>query len=308
MNYIKQINAFYHQLEINPLSSSAISLWHALLHVNNKARWKETFTVASTVLLVKSNLTESTFKRARHELKEKGYITYTANGSNRASSYRIYCLSSTMDQQSDDSEDAVSDHGMDCSAGHAQDGPTDDEHSTDHVVDGDRDHSLDRTTNRTAAPLVKHKQKDKQKPKQNETNTADDDAIGFYQENFGIASPFVVDSIVNWCHDMGEPLVTEAMKRALERNKTSWGYVKSILQAWAKSNIRTVEAARAEETAFRQKQASRHVNTAPQEVVPDWFIERKKKRTSAPKEVPQLTPEQIAETDRLLAEFTSQSG
>ena len=39
MNYIKEINAFYDLMELEPLSASAVNLWHTLLHINNKAIW-----------------------------------------------------------------------------------------------------------------------------------------------------------------------------------------------------------------------------------------------------------------------------
>ncbi|MYL49349.1 hypothetical protein GLV98_07620 [Halobacillus litoralis] len=41
MNYIIAINAFYEQQGLNPLTSAAINLWHSLMHVNNKSRWKK---------------------------------------------------------------------------------------------------------------------------------------------------------------------------------------------------------------------------------------------------------------------------
>ena len=53
MNYIKEINAFYDHMECNPLSASAVTLWHTLMHINNKARWAETFTVAAPVIRMK---------------------------------------------------------------------------------------------------------------------------------------------------------------------------------------------------------------------------------------------------------------
>ncbi|MBP1971347.1 hypothetical protein J2Z83_003486 [Virgibacillus natechei] len=74
MNYIKELNAFHNRLETNPLSASAANLWHVLMHVNNKPGWLKEFTVAVSVLCAKAALTESTFKRARAELDEKGYI------------------------------------------------------------------------------------------------------------------------------------------------------------------------------------------------------------------------------------------
>ncbi len=50
MNYIIQLNAFYDRLEINPLNSSEIALWNALMSINNKTAWSDKFTVAASVL------------------------------------------------------------------------------------------------------------------------------------------------------------------------------------------------------------------------------------------------------------------
>src|SRR5699024_2616493 len=91
MNYIQEINAFYARVETNPLSGSAVCLWHTLMHVNNRAHWGEEFSVAASVLCSKSGLASSTFKRARTELKEKGYIKVTSRGT-KAPIYRVVSL------------------------------------------------------------------------------------------------------------------------------------------------------------------------------------------------------------------------
>lgn len=108
------------------------------------------------------------------------------------------------------------------------------------------------------------------------TNTHDgnSDAIVFYQENFGSITPHVSDDLLVWLDDLGDEMVIEAMKRSVERNKRSWGYVKSILQSWLSKNIKTVEQAKAEEIEFKNQQQARFSkgNKAQRpEIVPDWF-------------------------------------
>ena len=49
----------------------------------------------------------------------------------------------------------------------------------------------------------------------------------FYQENFGGIRPYVAEEMLHWIEDMGEELMLEALKRAVEQNKTTWGYSKS---------------------------------------------------------------------------------
>ncbi|MDC3418730.1 hypothetical protein [Aquibacillus salsiterrae] len=92
MNYIKQLNAFYNQLDFNPLSNNAILLWHSLMQINNKTGWKQKFTVAAKVITAKIQLNESVFKRARTELQEKGYIHCQSRSGNLAPVYEIIRL------------------------------------------------------------------------------------------------------------------------------------------------------------------------------------------------------------------------
>ncbi|MFG6116927.1 DnaD domain-containing protein [Halobacillus sp. MO56] len=103
------------------------------------------------------------------------------------------------------------------------------------------------------------------------------EAIQFYQNNFGVTPPKISEEIVIWGKELGDPLVMEAMKRALYRNKASWGYVKSILRSWLKKGIRTIEQAEAEEIAHKNKTRYREQSSkgsTKQEVLPDWFKER----------------------------------
>src|SRR5699024_8280529 len=88
---IKEINSFYVKIETNPLSASATVLWYTLMHINNRTRWSKEFSVAAAVLCLKSGLPNSTFKRARTELRDKGYITFTSRG-RQAPLYQIISL------------------------------------------------------------------------------------------------------------------------------------------------------------------------------------------------------------------------
>lgn len=108
MNYIKLLNAFYDQLETNPLSTSAIALWHALVHVNNKTGWRNEFTVAVSVLRIKSDLSEKSVTNARNELKQKGYINFNSRKGNQSAMYQIIDLSVTVtDKVADSTSDKV---------------------------------------------------------------------------------------------------------------------------------------------------------------------------------------------------------
>lgn len=357
MNYLKEINAFYTRVDLNSLSASAVSLWHALMQINNKARWKKTFTASALALRTFSRLTESSFKRARNELKEKGYIDFKSRTSNQAPIYQMnslvenwestYALENEKEPETNHIEnwnieydcdqnetsitshnsqfnqdhdiDYITDHNLNHSLDNTMNCTTDHADAYEHYLDDsvyhnmnrNMDHKTGHSMNCTPDPLYKHKQNEIE-TKQNKINTyaADIDehkssdhsnnyayahmeqgnekpttenshaveSIEFYQKNFGPTSPFIAQSLIHWVNDLGEALVIEAMKRALERSKLSWGYVKSILQAWANKGIHTLEQVQAEDIVFKNNQQEKlHVNSGRGEIVPEWFEEHKRK-------------------------------
>ena len=101
--------------------------------------------------------------------------------------------------------------------------------------------------------------------------------IQFYQNNIGAIRPKISEEIANWSEDLGEPLILEAMRRSLDRNKPTWGYVKSILQSWINKGIRTIEQAEAEEVEYKNKKNRNGPVTkssSQKEVIPEWFNDR----------------------------------
>ncbi|ASN04362.1 DnaD domain-containing protein [Virgibacillus necropolis] len=261
MNYIKQLNAFHLKIDLEPLSVNARSLWYTLTDINNRLGWREEFTVAASKLREKAGLTDSGFKRARKELEDNGFIQMTSRGGNQLAIYKMVCLYNDMTGKVDYIEETGLQH----------------EQKATNNVTHNVDHKL--------TPLIKPKQKDKQ----NNTTTTDD-AIVFFQENFGAITPYVANDMINWVNDLGEPLILDAMKRALERGKANWGYVKGILQAWVKKGITSVAAAQSEEVEFRREKEGRKGSrsftsrTTPEEIVPDWFTEQKRQEKLKRKE------------------------
>lgn len=282
MNYLKQINAFHLKIDLEPISVNARSLWFTLMDINNRLGWKEVFTVAMSTLISKSGLAESSLRRARNELEDNGLIHVTSGTGNKAAAFRMVCLYENV-------EGNLNGKTEDKKEKHVQQ----EQKPADKVEDN-------------PAPFFKHKQKNKQK-KTNKT-----DAARFYQENFGVITAYVADDLLNWVHDVGDALVLEALRRALERNKASWGYVKSILKNWAKKGIFTVEQAHAEETAFYNQQQQRQPYRSgrdgnyQQEIVPDWFKSRKRKKSQADQPVSKDELQELEEVDRMLAKLKSE--
>lgn len=89
VNYIKEINAFYDWIETNIVSDSAISLWHALMHINNKTGWKDEFSVAMSVLESKTGLKKDALIRARKALQKANRISTKSRTGMQSAVYKI---------------------------------------------------------------------------------------------------------------------------------------------------------------------------------------------------------------------------
>lgn len=92
VNYIAEIKAFYDRIELNPLPSPAIALWHALMSIANKTGWQQEFTVSVSILMLKSGLNAQAIKRARNRLEQDGYIAWRSRGGNQSAAYRLNSL------------------------------------------------------------------------------------------------------------------------------------------------------------------------------------------------------------------------
>src|SRR5699024_241344 len=293
MNYLKEINAFHIKKETEPLTMAAAQLWFTLTDINNRAGWKEQFTVPVSLLCAKAGMKEGNFKRARTELREKGYIRVESQGANRAAKYQMISLANNFGGAhlgNDDEADGCN-------------------------IYGSSDHNNDCTN----APLFKQSE-----TKQKENNTTAADAIEFYRENFmdpdsnEKIKPYIAKSLLHWANEIGEPLVRVALERTLDQGQTKWVYVKRILQDWKDKGVQTVDDVQAEDATFKQKrekrskQPGRSYGHRSDEVVPDWFKERNKKQDVKGQQeatTPELSAaeeaEEMAELEALLKEHSS---
>lgn len=245
MNYIKQIKAFYDRLEENPLSTSAIALWHALMHANNKAGWTEEFSVAASLLCFRSGLAERTVSKARNELKQKGYIDFRSRKGNKSAVYRMIDLTAL------DADKYAGNH-------------TDNELSAPHA-DNYADSHADNYANKYADNHADNHATLLNNTKQNETKTNDSDddvsgsglpssrAVAFYTNNFGDYSSYIADEIEKWVADLSEDIVIAAMQLALKRKKKSFGYIEGILKKWLEEGLKTLDQVRAYEASRNEQ-------------------------------------------------------
>ena len=218
MNYIKEINAFYDRLELNSLSSSAIALWHALMHINNKAAWTTEFTVALSVLSVKSGLSERTISNARNELKQKGYIDFKSRKGNKSALYKLNSLLA-IDADNFSIKNDLS------------------ANIADNVSDKLSDNTSSNVSDKLST-LNKHKRKQKLKLKLNNDNNNPVNVYRFYEnEGFGTISGFSKDLLDDLVDNYSEAWLIEAMKKAVVLGKRNLGYVEGILKNWRANGI-----------------------------------------------------------------------
>ena len=87
---------------------------------------------------------------------------------------------------------------------------------------------------------------DKEKEQQQETGSgSSQNAHSFYQANFGIEPPFIMQDIEHWISDLNQELVIEALKKTVEAEKP-YNYAKGILRNWIKKGIKTLADVEAE--------------------------------------------------------------
>lgn len=87
-----------------------------------------------------------------------------------------------------------------------------------------------------------------------------------YEQNFGMLNPMAIQSVEKWEADLGEELVIEAMRRAAVDNK-AFRYAEGIMRSWAKTNVKTVADAEAQDVAYKQRQNG---NAPKKEKMPAW--------------------------------------
>ena len=290
MNYLKQMLAL-NQLQLrDPLSKGQYMLFQALLNVNNDCGWIEWFEVASIRLELFSQMSREGVQKARKELIERGLIEFKSNGT-RAGSYRLKKLYEDSTQVSTQTSTQVST--QDSTQNSTQENveieplsiplPTQLEKNTQMSTQSSTQGSTQDST-----PLNKQNKIKQNKSKLNscssytemsDENSADnndnkttENVFEFYQKNFGILSSFIQEDILYWIRDIGDALVLEALKRALEQNK-EYGYAKKIMQSWVRKGIDSLEKAEAERVQFiraNEKRANSYPRTGRVATVPEW--------------------------------------
>ena len=282
MNYLKQVLAL-NQLQLrDPLSKGQYMLFHALLNVNNDCGWIDWFEVASIRLELFSQMSREGVQKARKELIERGLIEFKSNGT-RAGSYRLKKLyeDSTQDstQISTQTNAEIEPLSTPLTTQLEKNTQMSTQDSTQSNTQGSTQDSTPlNKLNKTKLNKSKvnscssYTEQNTEKSADNDDNKTTENIFEFYQKNFGILSSFIQEDILYWIRDIGDGLVLEALKRALEQNK-EYGYAKKIMQSWVRKGIDSLEKAEAERVQFiraNEKRGNSYQRTGIVATVPDW--------------------------------------
>ena len=90
MDFEKEEQAFYSRLEADPLSDSAIALWHALRAISKVVGRTEGLSVPQGTLCAKAGLRNpKSLERARNQLVSRGLLEWRARGKDKATMYTL---------------------------------------------------------------------------------------------------------------------------------------------------------------------------------------------------------------------------
>lgn len=267
MNYIKEINAFYDWLETNSLSTSGIVLWHALMHINNKAGWIKEFGVATSVLCVKTGLAERTISKARNELKQKGRIDWRSRKGNRSALYIMLPLSAYHADNRADKDDVSASDADSCADNHAD--KCADSHADNRAtLNKLNETKLNNNNNCSSTPGYEEQQQ-----------TIDFNfqrVMKVYQENIGIPSPIEVEKMKDWCNDLTPEVIIKAIEQAVVNRVFKYNYVESILKNWFKQGIKNAEQVEAYSLERQRKMQEKARGGGPN-LKPSKFVNYKQR-------------------------------
>lgn len=92
--------------------------------------------------------------------------------------------------------------------------------------------------------------------------------IDFYNNNFGLITPYIAENINSYLLDgIEESLIIKAMQEALDSNVRRWNYVKTILNDCINNNIKSVEQYEAKQKEYKANKTNKAtVQSQKQEV------------------------------------------
>lgn len=253
MNYIKQLNAFYDWLLINPLTPKEQALYLAILHLNNKAGWKREFTIANQTLQALCSMSKSELHKIRNKLEQKGLIEYKKGKRGKAGRYKISFLYETNTETNMETnqktnmetniETNVETNMEDINKLKLNETKQNKEDDDD--VIGNSVSNFDVQSETKVGTNV-----------DTNTDTNGTNPLTFYQKNIGPLLPSIVDLVNEYRKELPDELITEAFRLAVKNNVRSMRYAEKIMLSWLDKGIRTMDDYMRHEAEREHKKAA----------------------------------------------------
>ncbi|MED3974569.1 DnaD domain protein [Priestia megaterium] len=122
-------------------------------------------------------------------------------------------------------------------------------------IDTEPSRTPSREPSRGEKEKEEEKEKQKEKEEEKKSSTTTENAFVVYEQNFGILKPLVIEDINYWLNQFNDQhdILIEAMKIAVKRNKTSFGYAESILKDWHNRGAKSLNDALALQNEYKPK-------------------------------------------------------
>ena len=102
-------------------------------------------------------------------------------------------------------------------------------------------------------PKKADNEEDNDKDNDNEDDKDSSSSINYYMENINpLISPYEVELLDSYCHDLSDEIVIYAIKDAIEHNAKNMKYIKKILDRYVKQGLSSIEQVKAQSNFNKQ--------------------------------------------------------
>lgn len=242
MNYLREINSFYDWLETNSISDSAINLWHALMHINNKAGWITEFTVAISTLETKTGLKKGAIVRARLRLQQAGRVDFKSRTGQQSAIYTIIPFNVDNFQESNLSSlmehKAVHKPDTNWNANRTQSGT-----QTGPItkLNGTKLNEKNINDNTREAGLV------------DKSHEPDFSLLRELEREYGTLSSVEISCLTEWHESFYADILYECFRRYKANGGVGRKYMDTVFINWYKSGVETLEDVQCQDELFKQQ-------------------------------------------------------
>ncbi len=229
MTYIEILNAFWNWRRFNVIPHSAADLFFCLLDFANAAKWEDKVTIPNSRITGKIDISEKSLFNARNVLIQNELIDYKNGKKGQAGTYKINLT--TLYFYINKGSNQGSNKGSNSGVIRGAIGGT--------YKDKDKEEDKDKIR---AAEEVKEDAA---------ASAALKDVLAEYENNIGIPSPVIADSIADWLKDVDADVIKFAIGEAVKHESRNWKYIHAILNNHFNAGRKTLSAIKNSSRTFQ---------------------------------------------------------